>query len=223
MGYTDVDVIIRVVLSCILGGLIGLERESLNKSAGFRTHILVCVGSALIMLVSQEIYFQYRGETPMDPARIAAQVVSGIGFLGAGTIMREGVNVRGLTTAASLWVVAAIGLAVGTGFYFAAIITTGVVFLVLIYLGKVERLMAGLELFETLLVTVDNRPGQLGRVGSFLGEQKVNIHHIELKQMRDNHQVLMQVSIKLPPTLGLEELMFQLSELPGVYQVGHEE
>ncbi|MFZ5640130.1 MAG: MgtC/SapB family protein [Bacillota bacterium] len=223
MGYTDVDVIVRVVLSCILGGLIGLERESLNKSAGFRTHILVCVGSALIMLVSQEIYFQYRGQTPMDPARIAAQVVSGIGFLGAGTIMREGVNVRGLTTAASLWVVAGIGLAVGTGFYFAALVTTGVVFLVLIYLGKVERMMAGVDYYETILVTAANRPGQLGRVGSFLGEHNVLIHRIELKQLRDNHQVLFEIGVKMPTGLALEEMMFQLSELPGVFQVGHED
>lgn len=223
MGYTDVDVIIRIVLSSILGGLIGLERESLNKSAGFRTHILVCVGSALIMLVSQEIYFQFRGQTSMDPARIAAQVVSGIGFLGAGTIMREGVNVKGLTTAASLWVVAGIGLAVGTGFYFAALVTTGVVFLVLMYLGKVERHMAGLDSHETILVTAANRPGQLGRVGSYLGDRNVLIRHIELKQLRDNHQVQFEIGVRLPNGLSAEEMMIQLSELPGVFQVGREE
>lgn len=223
MGYSDVDVIVRVVLSCILGGLIGLERESLNKSAGFRTHILVCVGSSLIMLVSQEIYFQYQGQTTMDPARIAAQVVSGIGFLGAGTIMREGVNVRGLTTAASLWVVAGIGLAVGTGFYFAALVTTGVVFLVLIYLGKVERQMAGMDSYETILVWAANQPGQLGRVGAFLGERKVLIHHIELKQMRDNQQVLFVIVIRLPHGLTVEDIIVQLSDVPGVFQIGREE
>ena len=223
MAYTDLDIVIRIVLSCVLGGLIGLERESLNKSAGFRTHILVCVGSALIMLVSQEIFFQFRDKTPMDPARIAAQVVSGIGFLGAGTIMREGVSVKGLTTAASLWVVAGIGLAVGTGFYFGALVTTGVVFLTLIYLGKVEKHMAGVESYRSLMVTAANRPGQLGRVGSYLGERNVLIHHIELKQLRDNKQVLFEIEIKLPAGMTMDELMLQLSEIPGVYQVAHDE
>lgn len=219
MTFTEYDVIMRVVLSGLLGGLIGLERESLNKSAGFRTHILVCVGSALIMIVSQEIYLLYKGETPMDPARIAAQVVSGIGFLGAGTIMREGATVKGLTTAATLWVVAGVGLAVGAGVYFAALVTTGVVFISLIYLGKVERLMAGLTHYQSLLVTMENRPGQIGRVGSFLGDQHVLIHHVQLRQLSDNRQVMLELDIVLPQKLEIQHLMYMIAEIPGVYRV----
>ena len=94
--------LIQLILACILGGLIGYERESTNQPAGFRTYILVCVASALVMCTSQYIFTIYQGLTTLDPVRLGAQVISGIGFLGAGTIMRNGMNIRGLTTAASL-------------------------------------------------------------------------------------------------------------------------
>lgn len=107
-----IEIIIRLVLSSVLGGLIGIEREVNNRPAGLRTHVLVTVGSALIMLISIDGFSNLPNRLG-DPARLAAQVVSGIGFLGAGTIMRTGNNINGLTTAASLWVSAGLGLAVG--------------------------------------------------------------------------------------------------------------
>jgi len=214
-----VDIVLRIILSCVLGGLVGLERESLNKSAGFRTHILVCVGSALIMIVSQDIYNLYQNKTALDPGRIAAQVVSGIGFLGAGTIMREGASVKGLTTAATLWVVAGVGLAVGAGLYFPALVTTGVVFLTLIYLGKVEKLMAGLTHVTVLMVTAENRPGQLGRVGSYLGEKKILILNIQMRQMREDNRVIFEIDTKIPAEVSMNEVLYELSDIPGVYQV----
>lgn len=217
--YNEMEVIIRIILSCVLGGLIGLERESLNKSAGFRTHILVCVGSALIMIVSQDIYNMYHGQTAMDPARIAAQVVSGIGFLGAGTIMHEGATVKGLTTAATLWTVAGVGLAVGAGSYFPALVTTGVVFLTLIYLGKVEKLMTGTAHVAILLVTAENRPGQLGKVAAFLGDFKILIHNIQMRQMVGNDKVMFEIDIKSPSDLEMNKVLFGIADVPGVYQV----
>lgn len=218
-AYNEVDIVLRIILSCVLGGLVGLERESLNKSAGFRTHILVCVGSALIMIVSQDIYNLYQNKTALDPGRIAAQVVSGIGFLGAGTIMREGASVKGLTTAATLWVVAGVGLAVGAGLYFPALVTTGVVFLTLIYLGKVEKLMAGLTHVTVLMVTAENRPGQLGRVGSYLGEKKILILNIQMRQMREDNRVIFEIDTKIPAEVSMNEVLYELSDIPGVYQV----
>lgn len=135
---SDIQVILRLVLGAVLGGLVGFEREKHNKRiAGFRTHILVCVGSTLIMLTSLYIFNIYSGNAVVDPARIAAGVVTGIGFLGAGTIIRSRASVTGLTTAASLWTVSGIGLAVGCGFYIAGVVTTVIVLAALYILRRV--------------------------------------------------------------------------------------
>ena len=131
---TDTQVVWRLFLAAALGGIIGFEREKHSKRvAGFRTHILVSMGSSLIMLISMYIFEIYAGKAPVDPARIAAGVVTGIGFLGAGTIIRSGESVKGLTTAASLWTVSGIGLAVGCGFYIAGW-ATAIIALVTLYL-----------------------------------------------------------------------------------------
>lgn len=135
---TDIQIVLRLVIAALLGGFIGFERERHNKRiAGFRTHILVCVGSSLIMLTSLYIFDLYGRNAPVDPARIAAGVVTGIGFLGAGTIIRSQVSVTGLTTAASLWTVSGIGLAVGCGFYVAGSTATIIVLAALYILRKI--------------------------------------------------------------------------------------
>ena len=113
---TDCQMIMRLLLTLVLSGLIGLERQVHRRDAGLRTHILVALGSCLIMLTSLYVFDIYKDKVSLDPARIAAGVITGIGFLGAGTNIREPEGVRGLTTAASLWVVSGIGLAVGCGF-----------------------------------------------------------------------------------------------------------
>ena len=122
------EILLRVALAAALGGVLGLERELREREAGLRTHLLVSVGSALFTLVSAYGFhaFLASGQSVVraDPSRIAAQIVTGIGFLGAGAIIRQGLSVRGLTTAATLWVVAAIGLAAGAGYYSAAVVTT---------------------------------------------------------------------------------------------------
>src|SRR5438067_3901022 len=122
--------LLRLALAAVLGGLIGVERELREREAGLRTHLLVALGSALFTIVGAYGFhsFLVSGKSVIraDPTRIAAQIVTGIGFLGAGAIIRQGFSVRGLTTAATLWVVAAIGLAAGAGYYSAAVITTAV-------------------------------------------------------------------------------------------------
>lgn len=125
----------QLLLSTLLGGTIGFVREREKKSAGLRTHILVCLGSTLFMMISIYMSQMYSG----DPGRIAAQVVTGIGFLGAGTILQAGKEVRGLTSAASIWVAAAIGMAVGCGFYISAVICTVIVLVIVEILREVEK------------------------------------------------------------------------------------
>jgi len=139
LSAQDVEMLVRLSLATLCGGLIGLEREIHGKVAGFRTHALVCLGAALIMLVSIDIYSAYKGFAQVDPSRIAAQVVSGIGFLGAGAIIRFPTGITGLTTAASLWVVSAIGLACGAGFFKPALATTLLVLVVLVIFAKIGR------------------------------------------------------------------------------------
>lgn len=136
---SDRQIILRLALSIILSGFIGLERQAQRRTAGLRTHVLVCLGSCLIMLTSLYIFDIFKNEVALDPARIAAGVITGIGFLGAGTIIRYGETIKGLTTAASLWVVAGIGLATGCGFYAGAIATTFLVLVVLLFLRYIER------------------------------------------------------------------------------------
>ncbi len=133
------EMFIRLTLSFVLGGLIGLEREIQGKKAGFRTNALVCLGSALMMVCSIAIHEAYKGEGPADPGRIAAQVITGIGFLGAGAIMRAPEGIRGLTTAAGIWVTAGIGLACGMGLYLPALFTTCLSLIILLVFLRVDQ------------------------------------------------------------------------------------
>jgi putative Mg2+ transporter-C (MgtC) family protein len=138
---TDSQIIYRLSLTVLLSGVIGLERQVQRRHAGLRTHILLALGSCLIMLTSLYVFDIYKDITQADPARIAAGVITGIGFLGAGTIIRDNEGIRGLTTAASLWVVSGIGLAVGCGFGHAAIYTTVLTLIVLFILRYVEGMI----------------------------------------------------------------------------------
>lgn len=212
------EIIFKLALAGILGGLIGLERESLNRPAGLRTYTLVCVGSALAMVVSLDMYFQYYQTVNADPGRIAAQVISGIGFLGAGTIMREGATVRGLTTAAGLWVVACIGLAVGAGLYIPAIATTVLILFILIYFIHFEKKFTGLREYKGLLMLLEDRPGQVGIIGSILGDMDILIKNIKLTRLEDD-DLEVELLIHLPPNMSIEQVIDELSVVKGLRRI----
>lgn len=133
---TEIDIVLRLCLAFAAGGILGLERSSRRQVAGLRTHILIAVGASCLMMLSIWLPQQMNSG---DPGRIAAQVVSGMGFLGAGAIIRLGNNIRGLTTAASLWLVAAIGMTIGAGMYIAALTAVILAIITLMVLNKVER------------------------------------------------------------------------------------
>lgn len=139
----DMEFAVRLLVATFLGGVVGLERESHGKEAGLRTYSLVSVGSALIMIVSTQIFDIYKNVADVDPSRIAAQVVSGIGFLGAGAIIRFPQGIKGLTTAAGIWAVAGIGLACGLAQYKPAVVTTILVLVILTLFSKIDRLFGG--------------------------------------------------------------------------------
>ncbi|MDD2585217.1 MAG: MgtC/SapB family protein [Syntrophomonadaceae bacterium] len=212
------EIIFKLTLACILGGLIGLERESLSRPAGFRTYTLVCVGSTLAMIVSLDMYFQYYHTVNADPGRIAAQVISGIGFLGAGTIMREGATVHGLTTAAGLWVVACIGLAVGAGLYVPAIVTTVLILFILIYFVKFEQRITGLREFKGLVLVVEDRPGQVGIIGSMMGDMGISIKNIQLTSM-ENNDLEIELLLQTPASVTIGEVIDELSTVKGLRSI----
>jgi putative Mg2+ transporter-C (MgtC) family protein len=155
---SNLEMLVRLVGAAVLGSMIGFERERLLWAAGIRTHMLVCVGSCLIMIVSQYGFSNILTEknVVLDPSRVAAQVVSGIGFLGAGAILARGEIVKGLTTAASIWTVAAIGLAVGGGLYLAAAASTIIILIILAGIKPLEEAYRSRNQSCQLKVEVDN-------------------------------------------------------------------
>jgi putative Mg2+ transporter-C (MgtC) family protein len=214
--------LLRVVVAAGLGGLVGLERELREREAGFRTHMLVSVGSALFTLVSAYGFHEFLvgggNVVRADPTRIAAQIVTGIGFLGAGAIIRQGLSVRGLTTAATLWVVAAIGMASGAGYYSAAVITTALVLFSLwplrIFAFRVmqrvrpetDRLLAQLPAGESPAPLIE----RLEALGG-------SLEALEIGHEADRRTVLMDV--KLPPKADAPAIVAKLSELEPVLEV----
>ncbi len=219
------EIALRLFLAVFLGGMIGFERESHNRPAGFRTHILVCVGSALIMMVSAYGFTGQIGEGFIaDPGRIAAGVVTGIGFLGAGTILQQRGSIRGLTTAATIWVVSGVGLAVGVGFYLGSIITAAFVLISLLLLRRAERHFFARRRLKSLRVRAVDQPGLLGRVGATLGDMAVSIRKSEISEPeRDGKtgkdHIEIEFLVEVPADLDFKKLINQLYDLKGITEV----
>ncbi len=214
----NMEIIIRLTLSCLLGGLIGIERERNRRPAGFRTHILVCIGATLVMLSNIFIFENYKSYANVDPARLGAQVISGIGFLGAGTILKEGVTVKGLTTAASLWSVACIGLSVGLGFYSGSVFATVLVLVTLVVFSRIENSIYEGRRSSLLVIKSEDKPGQIGRIGTELGKCNMQICDISM-EIADESSVLIKVRInKARNDIG-SEVMDCLSKIDGISYV----
>jgi putative Mg2+ transporter-C (MgtC) family protein len=209
------DLLGRLVLAVVLGGAVGLERELFEKPAGLRTNILICVGAALFTHLSLQFTSWGSPGGPADPGRIAAQIVSGIGFLGAGTIIQSRGSVTGLTTAATIWVVAAIGMAVGAGALAAAVGGTILILLVLAGLGAWERrLKAGWTTLE-ILVQVKDESGELKKLVSTLEEMRMRI--TIAKVSRDGEigvkEALLRSRVPRERIPELSEALFNLPEI----------
>lgn len=212
MGW---ETILRLALAMLMGGLIGLERELINRPAGFRTHTLVCMGAALVMTTSEYLFHNYYQFVNLDPARLGAQVVSGIGFLGAGSIINDGHRVRGLTTAASLWVVACIGLAVGAGFYIGAISAFIMCYITLISLKRFEHVIEKRRGNVQVVTRLKNMPGEIGKVTSVLGRFRVHIVDIEVEDTDDEFMRVV-FFVSLPPVMDKDTLIAELERVEGV-------
>lgn len=193
--YIHLEISFRLLVALLLGGIIGIEREFRSKEAGFRTHFLVALGSALFCIVSQYGF----GFDLKDSSRVAAQVVSGIGFLGAGTIIFQKNMVRGLTTAAGLWVTAAIGLACGTGMFAAAFVATA---LVLLGLEVLNALIPRIGTTTVVLTFTATSKQSVKRVLNQIKEDCLELYSYELKDRRTSHGEIFEASIEMKVRRG---------------------
>lgn len=218
---SPLDVVVRLLLAAALGAAVGIERERREWTAGLRTHMLVCIGAALAIIVSAFGFADVLGERAvvLDPSRIAAQVISGIGFLGAGTIIfleRENV-VRGLTTAAGLWAVAAIGLAAGSGMYLAAIVATAIVWLTIAVLKPVERRYFTRSRAPRIRAVLDATT-ELQAVEAVLAAGSVTLQKMILRRRDDGDELDLLFPRGADPA-ALARLADVLRALPGLRSV----
>ena len=209
---SDLVVLQRLLSITVIAGAIGFERERQGRAAGFRTHILVGLGSCLMMLTGLYLTDVYAGRVDLDPTRIAAQVVSGIGFLGAGTIIRFRASVRGLTTAASLWAVAGVGLAVGAGFLRGAMMAGSIVVLVLFGFSGLERAMRR-NWYQTLIVETSGSSQALARVRALLADYEIEIRDLDVKEGAQPGRLQLEFQVKLLPDQPREEIVAKLLQL----------
>lgn len=204
---------IFLLVAAGLSSLIGLEREIHGQPAGLRTHMILGTGAALAAIVSiQYSHLLSSPELPSDPGRIVAQVVSGVGFLGAGAILRFGVSVKGLTTAGSLWTTAIIGIAAGSGFVKLASFTTVLVFVILTIINKIESVLFTTYKTHTLKISLDDRPGIINEIKMMLELKK--IHMVSLNaSMPDKKTLKLSMIIRKPKSVGMDSVINLVNSL----------
>lgn len=204
--------IIRLILGFVLAGIIGAERQSVNKPAGFKTHSLIGVSSVLIMLCGEYLSTRYNGA---DASRIPAQLLSGIGFIGAGTILRDGFNVKGLTTAASLLAVTCIGLSIGAGFYVGGIVTTIIVYIILSY---THAMFGSLDHFTNieLNLVVDDFANTLPLIQNILDKYDVSIKKIKNNQKDEKNSRDVQLVFRYHKDININSVITEISKLENV-------
>jgi putative Mg2+ transporter-C (MgtC) family protein len=213
------NVIFRILASLLLGGIIGIEREKHKQLAGLRTHILICVASTLLMLLSIYIPQEYASMGASDPGRIAAQVISGIGFIGAGAILKIGANVRGLTTAATIWCVAAVGLAVGAGMYLAAIVGTVVILFVLTVLDKIEKEFFPAQFHKYLHITFQDITIKTDYVLDLIRMYKIKVKDFELTQSPQKNTTKMKLFLQVKADTDFKHLYEDLEKVEGIVNI----
>ncbi len=194
-------IILKLLLSAFLGGIIGVERDIRGRAAGLRTHILVTVGATLFMLISTEIYNHYTmfssdSVLRIDPARIAAQIITGIGFIGAGAIIRSGIDIRGLTTAGCIWLCAGIGMAVGISYYIPAVAATLIALFSLVFLNKLERFYFK-DAYVKLELVLKDSDNILEKVKEFFKSAKYDLRVFKFERDYEKKILKIIVLIKL--------------------------
>ena len=215
---TQLEFLVRILLAGICGGIIGYERKSRNKEAGIRTHLIVASGAALIMIVSKYGFSDILGDKgiALDPSRIAAQIVTGVGFLGAGMIFMRKNTISGLTTAAGIWATSAIGMAIGSGLYLLGIVTAVLIVLVQIILHQNHRWLKE-SYKEELSFVIDRNKDALKDLQERLKELQIEILNVTLTQEQDSYQVNLVVSF--PDTYQAAHLLDVSHEVDYIHEI----
>jgi putative Mg2+ transporter-C (MgtC) family protein len=216
---TNSVAVLRLGTSLLAGSIIGLERARRKQNAGLRTHILICLGSTLLMLLSIWLPAQYMGERAGDPGRIAAQVVPGIGFLGAGSIIRLGNTIKGLTTAASLWFVAAIGLVIGAGMYFPAAIALLLSLFALVVLEPVERRLFPAERLKHLVVGYSGNSDFPEKARRVIEDFGVPVQSVDVEKNMKKGEAEVRFLVGIPVDTDTGDLYRRLKDIGGVEKV----
>ncbi len=219
----DLEIVLRLILASVLGGLIGLEREVHGREAGVRTTLLVSLGSALFMIVSESFFFAYEqkvvgGTFHVDPTRIAAQVVTGVGFLGAGVIIRMKESIRGVTTAASIWVVCAVGLAIGSGYYLIGIVTSAITIFSLMGVKTFERNLRK-DWYKEIVIVSEDTEGQLNRIQDVIERHKAKIIGSGLRKDLQKKEVVANFKLRVRAIKPDQSLLKEVFDINGIKRV----
>jgi putative Mg2+ transporter-C (MgtC) family protein len=217
--------VVKLLAAALAGGLVGLEREKHGRPAGLRTNLLVAVGSCVMMIVSEAFAVKYGGfdadtTLRLDPARVAAQIVTGIGFLGAGVILKEGASVRGLTTAASLWAVAGLGMAFGMGFFSLGVLGTLFVLLSLTALKRIEPVL-NRDRFLTLSITAADRQGLVEELEAIFAAQRLKVSDISAQLDLVKQEQSCQLIVTQQRRRIGQALMAEIRALDGIRKISY--
>jgi putative Mg2+ transporter-C (MgtC) family protein len=214
---SEVQIILRVLVGAVLGSLVGFERERQGQPAGLRTHMILVIGATLAMVLSINLgYLFARPGTPADPARLAAQVISGIGFLGAGAILRYGFTVKGLTTATSLWTMAIVGMAVGAGYYLIGVVTTALMLIVLAFLNILENRFVRTSVSRFITVEANVHKGIVKSIRHMVQGFSDSVTSFTIQKHVKNKRLRIQIVTRVPRDQTLEDLIEALSDIDGV-------
>jgi len=213
-----IPLLTRILASVAAGFLLGFERQYHRQPAGLKTHILICTGSTLLMIVSLLLagglsILNGTAKQLSDPGRVAAQVVSGIGFLGGGAIIRQGFNIKGLTTAATIWVAAAIGLAIGMGAYFAAGVTLASILLVLVLMEKFEARFFPSKSIKTLYLVFREKYFNYDALVHELHELKIVVGNMDVSRTMDSDRIRLSLQVHIPHQVNIEQLTDTLQRI----------
>ena len=215
---SETDILLRVLLAAVLGALVGLQREIHHEPAGLRTHTILVVGSALCMTLSINLALQFRSiALNGDPGRIAAQIVSGIGFLCAGAIIREGFTVKGLATATSLWTMAIVGMTVGLGYYLTAIVVTILILGALSLLYSLEQRYIRPHLAVTVTLKAEDRAGLVDEVKKIFMEKGRRIVSLGIRRNLEDRNIAIEAEIDTTQGDPTSSLLDELSAIRGVH------